>query len=116
MCMMGEHLALAVCPGEEGLAAYRRMGIDRTGLNEFENQEIAFTQNCVMCSFENKDDLRPKDLAGARQYCKANGLSLRGKNAFPQFQRFRPRFYPWYLEEEKDQTHLLEGLQACLAV
>ena len=116
MGMMGEHLALAVYPGEEGLAAYRSMGTDRSALNDFADQEISFSQDCVMCSFENKDDLRPKDIAGARLYCKANGIALRGKNAYPQFQRFRPRYYPWYLEEEKDQTHLLEGLQACLEV
>ena len=116
MGIMGEHLALAVYPGEEGLAAYRRMGKDRSRLNEFELVEMMFSQSCVMCSFANKDDLREKDLAGARAYAKANGIALRGSNAYPQFQDCKPGFYPWYLEEEKAQTYMLEGLRACLEV
>ena len=116
MGMMGEHLALAIYPGEEGLAAYRRMGLDRSRMNEFESLEITFSQDCVMCSFEARDELRPKELADVRAYAKAHGLTLRGANAYPRFQRFSPGLYPWYLEDAQDQAHLLEGLRACMEV
>ena len=116
MGMMGEHLALAVYPGEAGLAAYRRMSMDRDEMDDLEDMETSFSQNCVMCSFEAKDDLRPKDLAGARAYAAANGIAYRGRNAYPQFQRFRPGFYPWYLTDATDQAHLLEALSACMEV
>ncbi len=116
MGIMGEHLALAVYPGEEGLAAYRLMGMKRDGLEEFEKHERAFSQNCLMCSFVSREELRPRELAEVRRYCKANGITPRGKNAYPQFRRFLPHYFPWYLEDEKEQTHLLEGLQACMEV
>lgn len=116
MGMMGEHFALAVYPGAEGLAAYRRMGTRRSGMSDFENDELTFSQDCVMCSFENKDEMRPGELAEARLYCKVHGITLRGENAYPKFQRFRPNYYPWSLEDTKDQAYLLEALQACLDV
>ena len=116
MGMMGEHLALAVYPGDEGMDSYRLMGKDRSKMNDLEVQETALSQNCVMLSFENKDELRPKELDEVRAYCTAHQLVLRGRKAYPQFQRFRPHYFPWYVEDEKDRAHLLEALEAGLAV
>lgn len=116
MGMMGEHLALAVYPGAAGMDSYRMMGKDRDEMSELETMETALSQNCVMLSFENKDELRPRELAEVRAYCAARGLSLRGRKAFPQFQRFRPHYFPWYITDETDQTHLYEALEAGLAV
>jgi len=116
MGMMGEHLALAVYPGAAGMDSYRLMGKDRDEMSELETMETALSQNCVMLSFENKDELHPKELAEVRAYCAARGLSLRGRKAFPQFQRFRPHYFPWYVTDEADQTHLYEALEAGLAV
>ena len=116
MGMMGEHLALAVYPGDEGLGSYRLLGRDRSELSDFEVRELAMAQNCLMCSFENKDELRPRELAEARQYCKAHQITVSGKNAYPQFQRFRPHYFPWYVDDEADQTRLWEALEACLEV
>lgn len=115
MGMMGEHLALAVYPGAEGMASYRMMGRDRSAMSELEAMETALSQNCVMLSFENKDELRPRELVEVRAYCEARGISLRGRKAFPQFQRFRPHYFPWYVDDQKDQTHLYEALEAGLA-
>jgi hypothetical protein len=118
-CVMGkmrEHLALAVYPGDEGLGSYRSLGRDRSQMNVFEYQEMALAQDCLMCSFENKDELRPRELMEARQYCKAHQITPSGKNAYPQFQRFRPHYFPWYIDDETDRTHLLEALEACLEV
>lgn len=116
MGMMGEHLAIAVYPGADGMDSYRMMVKDRSEMNDLELRETALAQNCVMLSFENKDELRPRELAEVRAYCAARGASLRGRKAFPQFQRFQPHYYPWYVTDEKDQTHLHEALEAGLAV
>jgi hypothetical protein len=116
MGMMGEHLALAVYPGAAGMDSYRMMGKDRDEMSELETMETALSQNCVMLSFENKEELRPRELAEVRAYCAARGLSLRGRKAFPQFQRFRPHYFPWYVTDEADQTHLYEALEAGLEV
>jgi len=69
-----------------------------------------------MVSFETKDELRPKECQETRTYCTGHKIVLRGKNAWPRFQRFRPYYFPWYVDDETDQAHLLEGLEACLHV
>jgi hypothetical protein len=116
MGALGEHLALAVYPGEEGLASYRKMSVDRSELSRLEEQEAALSQDCVTVSFENKDELRPKELGEARAYCAERRIVLRGSKAYPQFQRYRPHFFPWYIDDEKDQAHLSEALEACFLV
>ncbi len=77
---------------------------------------MALSQNCVMVSYENKNELRPREVAELNHYCTANGIALRGKNACLQFQRFQPHYYPWYVDDEADQMHLAEALEAALAV
>jgi hypothetical protein len=118
-CVMGaleEHLALAVYPGEMGLDSYRNAGADRSEMNPFEERESILSQDCVMVSFECKDELKPRELAETRAYCEPRKITLRGENAFPQFQRFRPHHFPWYIDDEKDQAYLHEALEACLEV
>jgi len=116
MGRMGEHLALAVYPGGDGLASYRKMGESRSALNPFEAQELALAQDCVMLSFENKEELRPREIQETRTYCAGHQITLRGKKSYPQFQRFRPHHFPWYIDDATDQEHLLEGLEACFAI
>ena len=116
MGMLGEHLALAVYPGDEGMRSYRRMGEDRLAMDSFALQEAAFAQNCVMVSFESKDELRPRELDEARRYCKERQIALKGKRAYPQFKRFRPHYFPWYVDDAVDQARLLEGMEACIEV
>lgn len=116
MGMLGEHLALAVYSGDAGMDSYRMMGKDHSMMHEAEMHEIAFAQNCAMCSFENKDELRPRELDEVRRYCEARQIVLRGRKAYPQFQRFKPHYYPWYLDDATDRTRVREGLEACLEV
>ena len=116
MGMNGEHLALAVYPGKGGMDSYRLLLQSYSVMDDFEHHEMLLSQNCVMCSFEKKDELRPRDLEKIYKYCDAHHLVLKGRNAYPQFQRFRPHYFPWYLDDEADQMHLLEGLEACLEV
>lgn len=113
---LGEYLALAVYPGDEGLSSFRHLYEDHSDKDAFELHEMQMSQNCVAVSYVNKDDLRPRDLAQAREYCAANDITLRGKHAYPQFERFRPYHYPWYLDDEIGQTHLAEALSAALEV
>ncbi len=116
MGMMGEHLALAVYPDAAGLASYRRMGDRRPDMSGFEHDELLFAQECIMCSFEDKDEMLQSELAEVRSYCKAQGIALRGKNAYPKFQRCRPGYYPWRLDDAQDQAFLLEALKAAVEV
>jgi len=88
MGMMGEHLALAVYPGAAGMDSYRMMGKDRDDMSELETMETALSQNCVMLSFENKEELRPRELAEVRAYCAARGLHCADGRPFRSFSAF----------------------------
>lgn len=118
-CVMGragEHLALAVYPGPEGMHSYRLMSRAREDMTPLEFKETALSQDCVMVSFQNKADLLEEEREALAAYCAERGISLRGQKACPQFERFRPMRHPWFLEDRKDILRLKEALKAALEV
>lgn len=118
-CVMGrggQHLALAVYPGAEGMHSYRMMSIDAEGMTPLEIRELAFSQNCVMVSFQNKSTLMEEEQAELNAYCLDRGILLRGQKACPQFEKFRPMHFPWSLDDPTDILRLKEGLSAALEV
>lgn len=98
----GIHFALAVYLGYEGLAA---LDYFKDKVDTIPSHQTLFYQDCLMCSFENRDLLENSDL----KEIKSLGLSFRGKNAWPQFRRYEPGFYPWFINEEECEflTHAL---------
>ena len=107
-CIMGaagEHFALGVYLGGEGLA-----GILRILSGEFSEQpgEALFVQKCLMASFEDRTYLKKEDL----QQIKALGLKFRGANAYPLFRNYAPGFVPWYLTGEEARFLTLALQQA----
>ena len=110
MGMLGEHLALAVYVGEQGLCSYRLLSGINEHMRDAERIERMMSQDCVMCSFEPKAELRPRDLQEIKEY----GLTFHGKNAYPLLERFRPCCSPWYLEGAQDEEYLHLGLLAGL--
>ncbi|MEG0048479.1 MAG: hypothetical protein RR865_04900 [Clostridia bacterium] len=117
MGMLGQHRALAVYPGVEGLDSFRILSKNNVFAASIAEQiETPLSQNCVMCSLQNKDALNQRELDEVHDYCSRHGLVLRGPKAHPQFERFRPFHYPWRITEANDQLHLLEAFEACLEV
>lgn len=90
----GEHFALGVYMGDEGLASLGKL-MDVKG--PVSHQHILHAQDCLMCSFEDRELLTSED----RKQIKSLGLSFRGKNAWPMFRRYEPGYEPWYLNEEE---------------
>lgn len=67
MGMAREHFALTVYPGNRGIQSFLRLAnMDRD--NPFDWAEIPASQECLMCSFENKDLLSDEELAEVRAY------------------------------------------------
>ena len=114
MGALGEHIALALYPGASGLRSYSMLASGLSPAGGVHAVEFALAQDCLMCSFENKDMLRACEAAAVRDYCTANGVTLRGAHAWPRLLRCRPFYLPWTLDEEKDR--LAEGLEAALEV
>lgn len=119
-CVMGhsgEHLALAIYCGEAGLHTLHNLCIERFMLLEpYLQHEMMLSQDCLMVSFQSKAELPEHALDEVNAYCQAHGLRLRGANAYPVFERFRPHYLPWRIEGETDLLHLREGMEAALEV
>ncbi len=101
MGMAGEHFALAVYLGSEGLEGFWR--IHREGIRELESLlEVPQLQ----ASWEDRQELRREDL----EVIKALGLKFRGRKAWPMFRSYVPGFLPWFLtaEEARFLTFALE--------
>jgi hypothetical protein len=93
MGRLGEHFALAVYLGTEGLKGYFKMqsGEIPGGI------ELLMTQKCLMASFEDRAVLQKSDL----EVIKKLGLKFRGRNEWPLFRSYLPGYHPWYLTEEE---------------
>lgn len=117
-CVMGNagmEYGLAFFLGDSGLAGMDHMNREaEQALPLHERHDLFCSQDCVSVSFANKPELRDRELAEITAYCKANGIQPRGAHAYPQFDRYRPHFIPWYIDDEADQRYMQESLNAAL--
>ncbi len=118
----GEHFALAVYPGEQGLQSFQHVQEAADAIEWFElpnplkMQEYMLSQMCIQCSLENKNMLLPEELSSVRDYAARHNIRFRGSNSFPQFLEYRPAAYPARITSEEDIQILCEALRAALAV
>lgn len=90
MGMVGEHYAVAVYLGAEGL--YGFIGLETSGPNIDMQQFFEVPQ--LQAAFEDRNELHARD----RKIIRDLGLKFRGKQAWPTFRSHRPGCYPWFLE------------------
>jgi hypothetical protein len=102
MGMMGEHYAVSLYLGPDGL--YGFWDFEESG--PFASPEGLLQIPQLQASFEDRDQLREKD----RKIIKDLGLKFRGRHAWPMFRSYRPGFAPWFLEAEEARflAHALE--------
>lgn len=102
MGTLGEHYAVAVYLGVEGLYGFW----DMQDAGPYLTPEMVLGTPQLQASFEDRNTLHQKD----RDVIKKLGLKYRGRNAWPQFQSFGPGLVPWYLTgaEARFLTHALE--------
>jgi hypothetical protein len=102
MGAVGEHYAVAVYLGAEGL--YKFWDLQRAG--PFAEPERMLEIPELQASFEDRRMLRDED----HRIIKDLGLKFRGQNAWPMFRSYRPGFFPWFLEADEVRflAHALE--------
>jgi hypothetical protein len=102
MGMLGEHLAVAVYLGAEGL--YSFWGFQQ--IADSAPPEALLGMLHLQASFEDRGELSTKD----RAVIKELGLKFRGRQEWPMFRSYRPGYLPWYLEapEARTLTYALE--------
>ncbi len=91
---LGEHFALGIYLGTEGLETYLK--IQRRELT-IGDMEVLTSQKCLMASFEDKEELSDED----RKIIKKLGLRFRGNNQWPLFRSYLPGYPPWYLTKNE---------------
>jgi len=111
-----EHIALGVYCGTAGLDTYRMLAGVEEDTQEAEMIWRAFSQNCLQCSFERKDELFPEELEEARNYGKKNRISFRGSHAFPRFVKHLPYCYPMPIKKPEEEEILIAALMAAIEV
>ena len=102
MGVLGEHLAVALYPGPEGLQAFWEF----EAIAEYAPPEAVLGLLHFQASFEDRNYLSPQD----RAVIKKLGYKFRGRQAWPLFRSYRPGYCPWYLEpaEARFLAHALE--------
>lgn len=117
MGMRGEHIALSLYVGAKGWLSFNKLAnsllheTDKTAMSE-----LLTSQDCLQCSFECKDMLSAQELKEVHQYAQAHEKNLRGRNAFPQFTKYRPGRYPWHYDLEIDEQRICDALSAAIAL
>ena len=116
MGALGEHIALGLYVGEEGFKTYYRLATMPEDISEKDYFEYSVSQNCLQCSFENKDDIPEAEVISVQTYTKSHGIRLRGANSFPSMICVKPYQIPWFIRDEKDYALLEEALKAGIEV
>lgn len=91
---LGEHFALGVYLGSEGLDGYLKIA---SGMFDPPDIAVLHYQTCLMASYEDRDYLERKD----RDVIKSLGLRFRGRNAWPLFRSYQPDLLPWFVTAEE---------------
>ncbi len=93
MGMLGEHYAVSIYLGSEGIHGF----LDLQEMGPLMGPESLMQIPQLQASFEDRGELDKKD----REVIKDIGLKFRGRNAWPMFRSYRPSFFPWFLEAEE---------------
>ncbi len=104
---LGEHYALNVYMGAEGITSYYEM----LEFGEDDPMMAGLRQNCLSVSFEDRDVLSDQD----RKFIKDLGLKYRGAGQWVMAREYAPGWLPWYITEEQ-AVFLTHALQQAVAV
>ena len=116
MGALGEHFALGLYIGDKGFQTYYRIATSSEDIPESDYFEYSVSQDCLQCSFENKDNMPDAEISSVQAYAKAHNMHLRGANSFPSMMCVKPYQMPWFVTDEKDYGLLEEALKAGIEV
>jgi Domain of unknown function (DUF6930) len=91
---IGEVLGIVLYLGSRGLEVYKKI---QKGHVKPGDPESIFLQDCIIASFEEKRVLEKEDKA----IVNALGLKFRGSRPWPLFRRYKPGYFPWFLERDE---------------
>lgn len=71
------------------------------GSDKIDHFYAQLKQDFIMMSLSCKSGINTDYVAEVQAYAKENGISLRGKNSFPDFMRFIPQRAAWSVDNKK---------------
>ncbi len=112
----GEYCSLGLYLEDEGYESFRNFfELKAYGARSpFEYNENFLKQNCIQCAFEDKDMLSDDEIKAVKDFANKNNIKLSGKNAYPQFIKYKPYYYPWKLQTDEEIRNLCEALSAAI--
>ena len=114
---LGEHIAVVLYIGEEGLRSYFTL-IDGklSAVSNTEYNPAIVNNSCLQAAFDNKEYLNPAEYAAAKDYAGRNGIRISGKNAYPHFWKLEAGYYPSTITDLTDIGDLCIAIQTALAL
>jgi hypothetical protein len=111
MGLLGEHYAISLYLGAEGLYAFWNLQDVGPSVGPSSASEALLEIPQLQASFEDRNELDARD----REVIKELGFKFRGRKAWPMFRSYRPGFFPWFLEAE-EARFVAEALNQLLEV
>ncbi|MDE7363790.1 MAG: plasmid pRiA4b ORF-3 family protein [Ruminococcus sp.] len=99
----GEHIAIAVYIGQNGWNSFKKLILSDEYHSDDEMFEVLISQDCIQCEFVCKADISDDVLEKIQAYGKANGISFKGKNSYPDFIRYTPYKVPWAVNPQEQK-------------
>ncbi len=109
MGLLGEHYAMSLYLGAEGLYAFWNLQNLGPSVGPSSASEALLEIPQLQVSFEDRNELDARD----RKVIKELGFKFRGRKEWPMFRSYRPGFFPWFLEAE-EARFLTEALNQLL--
>ena len=117
MGILGEHNAVALYAGDEGLKSYFTLSSDEFEFLDETDYNPAYLNNvCLHAAFDSKEYLYPEEIRAAKAYASSHNIKIAGKNAYPHFIKNSAGFVPWPVGSEEDEADLITALEAAIAV
>ena len=114
---LGDYIALGLYVEAKGWQSYRQMAsMNELHMAPQDLGELLNLQDCMQCLFENRAEMDPEDVAEVQANARRLGISLRGRNTYPHFLRFRPGYVPWSIDDEVEQGYMASALAAAAEV
>lgn len=117
MGLIGEHCAIVLYIGEEGLRNYHTLRSDKFQfLSETDYNPALMHNECLQAVFDSKDYLTEDEIEAARTYARNHNIKIAGKNAYPHFLKYESGFIPRPVDSSQDIEDLINALEAALSI
>ena len=112
----GIRIALAVYVGNESFETYRRANFPMEPVTDNEWIFNQVGKNCLLCSFETRENLSDDELTAEKFFCKRNKIFFRAKSSHPRFLKCEPYVCEDVIDTQEDEEILTLALSAAVEV